>query len=342
MKVRLYFLLSLTCVLLLINGCNLKTTDPGVSWPTSSGNDLVISEIFKISPSQYYAYSWIEIYNPVPSIDAPDSINYKSKYGVDWKVEYKKAYAMYMDNYIKSHWYAKFTPREHLMKDTIIEAQLLLRFQARLRFYLNENPSYIFLDTTFTAYFSNFYYTTAYYQFGLPPGYLEQSAAELEYGRYTLVMNNRKSFDEHIKNPGGPADPKIIESGYTNERNDKVPLVLLPSNVVLFPDQVDTIKYLLMPARWDLLDNNEVSLIRIIDTVIAGVRMPRRTVVVDMVRFENYRMTNDFSSNQPLGHVPEGSSVARYAGYFATGNTADEFYIEPNPVPGYGSLMHHP
>ena len=45
-------------------GCELLTKGPEDDSGRPFGKDLVISEVFTISPDKYYAYSWIELYNP--------------------------------------------------------------------------------------------------------------------------------------------------------------------------------------------------------------------------------------------------------------------------------------
>ena len=55
------------CALLLgvvMMGCEVQTDEPQFKKDASKGNDLVINEIFAISPDKYYAYSWIELFNP--------------------------------------------------------------------------------------------------------------------------------------------------------------------------------------------------------------------------------------------------------------------------------------
>ena len=47
-------------------GCDLHTNPP-VGGSRSSGKDLVISEVFAISPEKYYAFSWVEIMNATGS-----------------------------------------------------------------------------------------------------------------------------------------------------------------------------------------------------------------------------------------------------------------------------------
>ncbi|MDI6765992.1 MAG: hypothetical protein QME52_04120, partial [Bacteroidota bacterium] len=61
-------LLSILVVLVLFfSGCDLITDRPDKP-PPPSEKDLIISEVFTISPDKYYAYSWIEIYNPTKKI----------------------------------------------------------------------------------------------------------------------------------------------------------------------------------------------------------------------------------------------------------------------------------
>ena len=54
------------CILILLpllSGCELVTEGPG-NTNRGLGQDLIINEIFTISPDKYYAYSWIELFNP--------------------------------------------------------------------------------------------------------------------------------------------------------------------------------------------------------------------------------------------------------------------------------------
>ena len=47
-----------------LSGCELLTKQPEKIKAQQPGNDLVISEVFTLSPDKYYNYSWIEIFNP--------------------------------------------------------------------------------------------------------------------------------------------------------------------------------------------------------------------------------------------------------------------------------------
>jgi photosystem II stability/assembly factor-like uncharacterized protein len=51
---------------------------------------------------------------------------------------------------------------------------------------------------------------------------------------------------------------------------------------------------------------------------------------LDVVRYGNYGVNS-------LADVPEFSSIARYVGFYETGNPADAFYISDKPIPGWYS-----
>jgi photosystem II stability/assembly factor-like uncharacterized protein len=50
-------------IVFVIAGCDLVTNNTPPA-QTQLGKDLIVTEVFTISPDRYYAYSWIEIYNP--------------------------------------------------------------------------------------------------------------------------------------------------------------------------------------------------------------------------------------------------------------------------------------
>jgi photosystem II stability/assembly factor-like uncharacterized protein len=50
--------------LLSISGCEIITEKGATNKPAGIGKDLVINEVFTLSPDKYYNYSWIEVYNP--------------------------------------------------------------------------------------------------------------------------------------------------------------------------------------------------------------------------------------------------------------------------------------
>ncbi|MBI4810125.1 MAG: hypothetical protein HY800_01495, partial [Ignavibacteriales bacterium] len=61
--VNILFVLSIIFIFI-FSGCELFTNTPDQNGGDTFGDDLIISEIFTIPPHQYYAYSWIEVYNP--------------------------------------------------------------------------------------------------------------------------------------------------------------------------------------------------------------------------------------------------------------------------------------
>lgn len=60
-------------LMLVLAGCELTTTPAGPPRGKVPGNDLVLNELYTISPDKYYAYSWIELFNPtdhpIPWVD---------------------------------------------------------------------------------------------------------------------------------------------------------------------------------------------------------------------------------------------------------------------------------
>ncbi len=49
---------------LFLSGCELITNKPDTNRPPPPGNNLIVSEVFTLSPDKYYDFSWIEVYNP--------------------------------------------------------------------------------------------------------------------------------------------------------------------------------------------------------------------------------------------------------------------------------------
>lgn len=66
---------ALTIVLLVANsGCKLDTPNSSSPAPNKTSKDLLITEVFTISPDRFYNYSWVELYNNTPkSISLFDS-----------------------------------------------------------------------------------------------------------------------------------------------------------------------------------------------------------------------------------------------------------------------------
>jgi hypothetical protein len=74
--------------------------------------------------------------------------------------------------------------------------------------------------------------------------------------------------------------------------------------------------------------------------------------VVDVVRFGNYAWSgpgaDPYPSNHSAGPIADYQSLARYAGAYSTGNTAEDFYVtgvqipQTRPIPHYFSQARHP
>jgi hypothetical protein len=75
-----YFGVLLAVILWMLPGCSLVTPPPPDKL-RPLGRDLIINEVFTLPPDNYYAYSWIELYNPtdrtIPWFDEsyPASLN---------------------------------------------------------------------------------------------------------------------------------------------------------------------------------------------------------------------------------------------------------------------------
>ncbi len=66
MKSSFYFLLCSLVILLILlsSGCELITDEPDQKRTFPYGTDLVINELYTLSPDKYYAFTWIELFNP--------------------------------------------------------------------------------------------------------------------------------------------------------------------------------------------------------------------------------------------------------------------------------------
>jgi len=65
MKSLYTFFCFLTIItLLFVAGCDLLTKEPSTDKGVPPGDDLIMNEVFTLSPDKYYAFSWIELFNP--------------------------------------------------------------------------------------------------------------------------------------------------------------------------------------------------------------------------------------------------------------------------------------
>ena len=62
MKLK-FILLIIVVVISALNGCELVTDKNAVA-PPPQGDDLILNEVFTLSPDRSDTYSWIELYNP--------------------------------------------------------------------------------------------------------------------------------------------------------------------------------------------------------------------------------------------------------------------------------------
>src|ERR1041385_5426182 len=312
MKMR-YFSLVIVIVLALIAfSCTLETPSSTGSSVSTSGSDLVINEVFHISPDKYYTYSWIELYNPTHE---------------------------------QMYWYKQ----NQIDDSTKVTQQVLIRFLARVKIYNIDNatgignPSYIVAETTLVAYFSNYHHEFAFVgrRLVLQGAYFSALDNVIFPGQFVVVVNSKDAFTRHTD--AGPFGPVILEPKFPGQsiQGTTQPAFLVNGRNPFDPFDPQ-LYWFTAPGFWDLLDANEVSLIRIVDTVNTrtGAKI-ENTNVIDVARYGNYHPSPDpFPNNIPLPYNPlrdEGKSVARYGGYYATGNSIEDFYLSPDPIPGWYS-----
>lgn len=270
----------MAAALMFLSGCNLDVEPEPDTAITAPGTDLVINEIFNISPDRYYAFSWIELYNPTRE---------NFRWAEQDTVYYDAAGSILPDD------------QHDAAVDSAIEfRQLVLQMLAKRSFFDNFNQDYITKVDTGIAYFST-------------GGTGENTIFP---GTFTVIVSNRDRFDARTKT--GPFNPTIQDFNF---------IVVIDSSA---PNNFRA-------AYWNLLDRGEVQLKRYITRLsLSTGRFESDSVICDIVRYGNYRPTPDtYPGNNPIGFVPENWSIARYAGYFRTGNTADEFYLSPDPIPGW-------
>jgi len=96
------FIIILLIFIVYLNGCDIITKHPETGkGPTGVGTNLIISEVFTLSPDKYYDYSWIEVYNPSTisfnwyNVERPSvgvtvgedgTIRYTDNSGVNWQI----------------------------------------------------------------------------------------------------------------------------------------------------------------------------------------------------------------------------------------------------------------
>jgi hypothetical protein len=154
----------------------------------------------------------------------------------------------------------------------------------------------------------------------------------------TTDLNRLKLFTD--VGPGsGPepiSTPQLVSEADTNLGVGGLPLGVLPSP--------DTANY----ARLSIDDTirYDVYLFYFLTTDQIVLKDPSGNTV-DVVRYGNYSYPgpgpDPFPNNRSVGAIPEYESIARFAGAYFTGNTADDFYItrvqipQTRPIPQYYS-----
>jgi hypothetical protein len=306
MNKRFLNLIIITVFALAAFSCALDTPSSNNGATVSvPGTDLVISEVFHIPVEKQYAYSWIELFNPTGQ---------------------------------NMYWY-----RAEVLNDSItVTKHLLVQFLAKVRIYNFGNPSYVIYTNTMPVFFSNYYQAFAQVQDSivLIGSQFDPQENTIFPGKFTIITNSLERFNRHYSLP--PNDPVIFEPKFPqlSDQGTVQPIILVHGTNPLNP--ADTSQYFFgAPAMWDLLDENEVSLIRLVDTVNTNTNIHNQhTEVLDVVRYGGFVPTPDpYPNNIPLSNVPEGYSVARFKGYYATGNSSDDFYISNKPIPGWYSQI---
>ncbi len=303
-------------------GCNIENPSDPRPVITAAGNDLVINEVFHVSPTQSNPYSWIELYNPTNKI-------------IRWFVETK------------------------IDDSTTVRDRLLVRFRTRRQFYnfsttsLAFNPSYIVQTDSGDGYFTN-YHTDEVIEGNQPilkDQWYSSTDSLIFPNEFVVIDNDANKFDDHTSTgPSAQADFAMTLAIGSIQNTPSPACILYIRNPLYTAGFSRDTNYYWVGANviWDLLDAGEVALMRITDTVITKVDtiggeiviqksyFPGDTTYIDVARYGNYRPSPDpFPANMPIGNIPNGSSLARYGGYFKTGNTQDEFYVSPNPIPGW-------
>jgi hypothetical protein len=264
----------------LLAGCSLQVDPVETTAIKAPGTDLVINEVFTISPDKYYAFSWIEIYNPTQQ---------NLKWVEQDTIFYDAGHNIIPDSLSGT------------AADSAIEfRQLVLQMLVKRSFFDQFNNDYIISVDTGIAYYST--------------GGAQDNI--IFPGSFVIVVSNRDRFDARTK--PGPFDPVILDF----------------NNIVVIDSSVEgNFRF----ANWLLLDRGEIQLKRYISRIsLSSGLITTDSTMCDIVRYGDYRPTPDsYPGNNPVGFVPENYSIARYSGYYRTGNTLDAFYLSPDPIPGW-------
>jgi hypothetical protein len=149
----------------------------------------------------------------------------------------------------------------------------------------------------------------------------------VEPGGFAVLTSDSARFREHSNL--GPGTGAFIN----------LPYAVMPDSLIMIFNGIRFFQeYLLFGYK--LLTSSELQLVRRIDTLVMHPDTtisfhPLREEVLDVVRYGDYRseLPNSFPSNFSAGMIPEWYSLARFSVAYSTGNTRDDFYMEPAPTP---------
>ena len=248
-------------------------------------------------------------------------------------------YSISPEKYYSYAWIELYNPTNHnieflshrsLGPDSLELTVIALTMNLEFRIFTGVGEQIIDVDTAYAGItplgaVSNIVGTV----FGLPKAFPSDSV--IFPGKFLVVTNDKDRFDSHFRL--GPFDPTLIQ----------VPII----------GHFDTTRFVGGTARWYPMPYGEVRVERSVyvlkDTTLdfpfPGIKFyvlrSSRTQVVDVIRYGNYHPNPDPTpANKSLDIIQEGWSVARYGGYYKTGNTSDAFYLSDSPIPGWYSQLH--
>lgn len=300
MKKRFNYFIVLLCLLpLFIGGCGLETNEPKPTKPPT-GNGVVINELYVIPPDRYYSYSWLELYNTDTA-----SINLLS-----------------------------ITPPLPQVGDTAQLEIFVFTVVTELRVIAGGGGGYIAaVDTAEKMVSALGTVETVPGTIMTLPTILPRDAVLLP-GKFYVITNNQNRFESHFRL--GPYDPELIEIPFLTHIVQTGPTEFFGGLAYWYPmsfGQITLQQILLtilrIPPIVEPFPDNLAMYVVLSSEVIK---------TFDAVRYGDYKPSPDSTpGNIPVGFIPEFKSLARYSGYYKTGNTRDAFYIADDPIPGWYS-----
>ncbi len=314
----------LSLILFSIIGCELTTDIIPPKQNSQVSNHLVINEVFALSPSHQSTYSWIEVLNPTPtSINTID----------EFEIARDTVVAIIGQD------------TSMFIQDTVLISGYYLQIEAETEsgnpfspippISLGKRKMYVPLNPNSMSYlFSPFMR-----EFG---GGDSIRKMPLDKDELMLITNDYGRLEDHTDyGEGRILQPQVLFDFDT--------LVMLGD----FFGTISESKIFGVYTSYKLSETSEINLVKIKHKIIShnenleinGIPFPLEFVVidsiisyekniVDVVRFGNYP-TLIGDGNESAGLIPEFNSLARFAGGYHTGNTKNDFYFEPQPLPLY-------